>query len=103
MSNRVTDRRHRWRQRHFSDSAQAKGVLGIRHLDNNGVDHWHIGSNRHPVVEKSRGLKTPIRSVHVFLVERPANALHRGALELTFHLRGTNRFSGVLDDRVAFD
>ena len=72
--------------RHLADAAQAVGMLRIGHLDDLGVDHRHVGRDRHAIVEEARILHPAVLAVEILLVERPADALHGAALELAFDL-----------------
>ena len=73
----------------------------IGNFDDHGIDHRHVGSDRNAIVEETRVLEFAVRTVNVFLVERPADALHRAALELTLDVGGMDRLTGILQHGVA--
>src|SRR6266851_1985541 len=66
----------------FANAADTVRVLGIAHLDEDGVDHGHVRGDGHAVVEEARVLELAVGPVDILLVQRPADALHRAALEL---------------------
>src|SRR4029078_9200346 len=75
----------------------------VRHFHDMGADHWHVGSDRHAIVEEARVLHAAVFAVDVLLVQRPADALYGAALDLPFHLQRVDRLAGVFDDRIAPD
>ena len=67
------------------------------------VDHRQVGADRDAVVEKAGVLQPPVLAVDILLVERPADALRRTALELALDIGRVHRLAGVLDHGVAQD
>ena len=97
----VPDRiRHDRQSRHdrgLPHAAHAVRVERIRHLDDLGVDHWHVRRHRHPVVQEAGVLHDAVVVVDVFLVERPADSLHGTALYLALHVGRVDGPSRVLN------
>src|ERR1041385_3941286 len=75
----------------------------VWHLDEDRVDHRHVGSDRHAVVEEARIFEAAILVVDIFLVERPADALCDTALHLPFDIGGMDRAPDILDRGIAQD
>src|SRR5258708_18710494 len=73
----------------------------VRDLDQDRVDHRHVGADRHAIVEEARVLQMAIPIVDVFLAERPADALRHTALHLALDIGGMYRPADVLYRRVA--
>src|SRR6266566_9960743 len=73
-------------------------MAGVRFLDDARFDHRQVETGRHPVVEESAVTQRTLVVVEVFLVERPAEALHRSTLHLTLDVARMNRLAGILRD-----
>ena len=83
--------------------AHAVGVSGVGHLHDDRVNHRQVQRGGHPVVQEA-GVQHPALAVDVvFLVQRPADALHHAALYLAFDIAGMDGPSGVLQSGVAQD
>jgi hypothetical protein len=93
---RVGDRRHRRHDVDFADALGAVGVRRVRDLDEDRLDHRHVGRDRHPVVEEAGVVEPAIAIVDVFLVERPADALRDAALDLALDIGGVDRLADIL-------
>ena len=75
----------------------AVGVVRVRHFDQHAFDRHHqIGCDWHPVIEKTRIAQVAVLVVDVFLVERPADALHDAAMDLAFDVGRMYRAANVL-------
>ena len=101
VRHRIGDRRQRRHDRRFADAAHAVRMVGVGNLEDLRVDERQVGAHRNAVVEEARVLQPPVLAVDVLLVERPADALRRAALELALDVGRMNRLAGVLDHRVA--
>ena len=89
--------------RRLAHAAHAVRMGRIRHLDDDRVDHRQVQRRGHAIVEIA-GVQHPVLVVEeVFLVQRPADALHAPALHLPFDVAGMDRLAGVLHGRVAQD
>src|SRR5262245_19910 len=78
-------------------------MVGIGHLDDHRIDHWQVQARRQPVIQKTGIHHVALIVVVILFVERPANALHRPALQLAFHITGMDRLASILDGRIAQD
>ena len=81
--------------RAFADAAQAVGMTGVRHFDNHRVNHRQVQAGGHPVVEETGVSHSTLGGVEILLVQGPADALHRGALDLSLDKVGMHRLAGV--------
>jgi len=72
---RVGDRRHRRHDVDFADPLGAVGVGRVRHLDEDRLDHRHVGGDRDPIIEEAGIIEAPVLVVDVLLVERPAQPM----------------------------
>src|SRR2546429_454443 len=99
----LTEVAERWNDGRPTDTAHAVRMARVRDLDEDRVDHRHVGRDGHPIVEEARVLQLAVGAVDVLLVERPADALHGPALELPLDVGRVQRPTGVLGDRVAQD
>ena len=77
------------------------GMARVRHLDEDRVDHRHVGRDRAAVVEKARVIHAALLVVDVFLVERPADALGDAALDLALDIGWMDRAADILRRGVA--
>src|SRR5712691_9860165 len=100
---RVGDRPERRDDGRLADAAHAVRMARVRDLDEDRVDHRHVGRHRHPVVEEARVLQLAVGAVDVLLVQRPADTLYGPALELSLDVRRVEGAAGILSDRVAQD
>ena len=75
-------------------------MFRVRHLDHHVVEHRHVGTDRHPVVEEARIIDLAVLVVDVFLVQRPADALYGTALHLALDISRVDRFPDILERRV---
>ena len=48
-------------------------------------------------------MQPAVLAINIFLIQNPADALNRAALELAFDIVGLDGFAGVLNDRVTAD
>ena len=71
-------------------------MAGVGHFHDDGVNHRQVQGSRHPVVQEGRVEHLAVGIEAVFLVERPADALHGAALYLAFHIAGMNGLAAVL-------
>ena len=76
-------------------------MSGIRHFDNDRIDHGQIRGHGKPVVEKAWILKMTGLIEQVGFIERPSDALNRSALHLPLDITWMNRSSGILQSRIA--
>ena len=76
-------------------------MIWIRDFQNLGIDKRQVRANRNPIVQETGVLQSAIFAVDVLFIQRPANALRRSTLELTFHIVRMNGSTGVLDHGVA--
>ena len=67
------------------------GMARVRHLHDHRVDHRQVGGDGHAIVEEARVLQLAVGAVDVLLVERPADALRRAALELALDVGRMDR------------
>src|SRR6516225_10081478 len=100
---RVGDGRHWRHDRHLADTAGAERMPRVRVLDHDGVDHRHVGGDRHAIVEKARIFETPVLVVNVLLVQCPADALCHPALDLALDIGGMDRAADILYRGVTQD
>src|SRR6266852_8206791 len=95
---RVGDRPERRDDGRLADAAHAVRMARVRDLDEDRVDHRHVGGHGHAVVEEARVLQLAVGAVDVLLVQRPADALHRPTLELSLDVARMDGPAGVLGD-----
>ena len=43
----------------------AKRVILVRHFNQHRLDHWYVGSDRHPIVQEAGILQAPVLTVDV--------------------------------------
>ena len=67
----------------------------VGNFHHHGLDHRHIQTGRHPVVEEAGVQHRPVAVVAVLLVQRPADALHRAALDLPLDIAGMHRGADI--------
>ena len=72
-------------------------MSGVGHSHDYRVNHGQVEGGGHPVVQEGRVEHLAVVVEAVFLVERPANALHGAALNLALHLAGVDSLAAVLD------
>jgi hypothetical protein len=73
----------------------------VRHLDQDRLDHRHVGGDRHPVVEEPGIIEPALRVVDLLFVERPADALRNAAPDLAFDIGRMDRAANTLRRGVA--
>ena len=78
-------------------------MVRVGHFDDHGIDHRQIRGHGNAVVEEVRVLQPPVLVVDIFLVERPADTLRRGALVLAFDVARVDRLAGILGNGEAQD
>ena len=79
------------------------GMPGVRHLDDDRVDHRQIERGGHAVIEQAGVQHGAVRAHVILLVERPADALHAAALHLPLDVAGMDGLAGVLHRGEAQD
>src|SRR5215471_1609388 len=99
----IGDCRHRRHDRYFTNTAGAKWVPRVGHLDHDCVNHRHVRGDRHAIVEEARIFEPSVLVVDVFLAERPANPLGHAALHLAFDIGRMDRAADILDRDIAQD
>src|SRR5581483_3417689 len=95
----VSDSGRRRHDAHLADASNAVGVAGVRHFNDNGVDHRDVQRSWHAVVQEAGVDHVALGVVPVLLVERPADALDQAALHLAGHVVRVDRLACVLDGR----
>src|SRR5262249_37431593 len=99
----VCDRAHRRNDRCLSDPTHTIRMTWIRYLDDDGIDHGHIRTDRNAIVEEAWIFEAPVLVVDVFFVERPTDALYRAALHLSLDITWVHRPTRILDREVTQD
>src|SRR3546814_2558437 len=75
----------------------------VRHFDYDRIDHGHVRSDGHPIIEESRIIEPAVLVVDVSLIERPADALRHAALDLTLDIVRVDSPADILNRGVAHD
>ena len=97
-ADRIRDRDgcHRRADTNLADTLHAVGMIPIRHLDHDRIDHRDIESHRHPVVEETRIAHPAVLVVDILLIQRPADPLHHPSLHLALDVARMDRPAGIL-------
>ncbi len=75
----------------------------IGHLDNDRLDVRHVVTGGDPVVQKTAVVQPAVVTVMIRFVQRPADALHRTALQLALDITRMDRSAHILHHRVTQD
>src|SRR5262245_8076809 len=78
-------------------------MAGVRNFNDDRVNHGNVETSRHSIVEEARVPHLVLGIEKVFLVERPANALHRSSLHLSLDVARMHRLACVLYSSVSED
>src|SRR5262252_10785282 len=100
-SDGIGDGRQRRHDRRLTHAAHAIGMAGIGHLDDDRINHRHVGCHGNTVIEEAWVLQASVLVVPVLLVERPSNPLNGATLHLAFDVAWMYRLASVLHHGIA--
>ena len=79
------------------------GWVGFGTSTRIALDHRQVGRDRAAIIQEARVIELTFGVVDIFLVQRPADALHDAALDLAFHVAGMDGAPDVLGGDEAQD